>query len=311
MPDSALQRKADAFVGKFQTAFLRALRQGQRLAPARQVKTYLDAGNSYAAELIGARGIQKVDEVLKELLPDLVMNLLVAAGNVAGAELPLPPIEEPVARIMKSAPARGRATMRFDKTNPDAIAWAQRFASDLIRDITAESRDAINHVIAQRLASGASTAETARAVQMSVGLTEPHAAAVAHLGEKLAAAQGKVVKAGALQFRVPMNGMTAKQIDAAMTRYADRLTKARARNIARTSTRKAASEGQRQAWRQARGKGLLTGREKRMWIASANACPICRKLDGETATLEGRFPGGYDTPPAHGSCTCTQSLSYD
>lgn len=308
---SAVQRKSDAFVGRYRGVFLRALRTGQRHVSVARVKEALDAKDTELAERVAVVGLRAIEVELNEVLPGLIMSLLAAAGNVAGAELPLPPIEEPVSTVLRSAPGVGQPAIRFDKTNPDAIDWAERYASGLVRDITAESRDAINHVIAKRLASGASTQQAAKAVQMSVGLTEPHAAALLNLNAKLLNSPGKVVKAGALQFRVPVNGMTRKQLDAALSRYAERLTKVRAANIARTATRTASSEGQRQMWRQARGKGLLTGAERRQWIAGAKACKICSAMDGETASLEGTFSGGIPYPPAHGSCTCTQSLTYD
>lgn len=311
--ESAVQRKSDSFIGRFENLTRSALKQGQNTANVKKIRRALDDKDSYAAELAAVEGLIKVEEVFKETLPTLVLSLMAAAGNAAGSELPLPPIEQPVATVMKSAPGVGRPAMRFDKSNPDAVTWAAHYAADLVRDITDESRDAINHVIAQRIASGASTQATARMVKMSVGMTQPHAKAVTNLADKLLAetSRGKLIKAGSLQFRVPKTGMTPAQLEKALTRYSERLTRVRSLNIARTATRTSSSEGQRQAWSQARQKGLLTGTEKRMWIASAGSCPICRGLDGETATLDGRFTGGVRNPPAHPGCTCTQSLTYD
>lgn len=288
---------------------MRALTSGQRAVSLTKLQSALDSKNSYAAEVEAARGLRKVDDVLRESLETLVGQVMAVAGNATGSELPLPPVES--GGGVTSMRTRLQPPTRFDKTNPDAVEWAANYASDSIRDITAESRAAINRVIAQRLASGASTRNVAKVIQMSVGLTERHAAAVLNLADRLANSPGKVVKAGTLVFRVPPTGLTDKKIQEALAKYATRLTKVRAQNIARTATRTASSEGQRQMWRQAREKGLLTGQEKRQWIASSNSCPMCAALDGETATLEGRFPGGFAHPPAHGSCTCTQALTYD
>lgn len=307
MAANELQRKSDSYIPRCRNVFLKAFREGRKKVSAKRIKSALDSKNSYLAELEAVSGVNKVEEMLRESLPELIKAVLVAAGNIAGSELPTPP-EGVGPSVMGSRPIQ--SPVRFNKTNPDAVAWAQNYASDLIRDVTAESRDAINRVIAARLASGASTTETAKIIQMSVGLTEPFSAAVANLNERLVASSGQTVKAGALRFRVPVTGMTRTQLDAALTRYADRLTKIRARNIARTATRTASNEGQRQMWRQARNKGLLSGAERRQWIASRGACTICAALDGETATLEGTFPGGIAHPPAHGSCECTQSLTY-
>ncbi len=86
----------------------------------------------------------------------------------------------------------------------------------------------------------------------------------------------------------------------------------RAELIARNEVMRAASEGQRMAWAEATDEGLLTGDEKRTWIAvgDGKVCPICEDLDGATADLDGEYPGeGGDGPPAHVSCRCTEGLS--
>lgn len=85
----------------------------------------------------------------------------------------------------------------------------------------------------------------------------------------------------------------------------------RAVRIARNETMTAANEGQRQAWDQAVEEGLLTGDERRVWIATDDSlvCPICDALDGEVADLDGEYPGdGGDGPPAHPLCRCTEGI---
>lgn len=85
----------------------------------------------------------------------------------------------------------------------------------------------------------------------------------------------------------------------------------RADLIARHETMLAASEGQRQAWDQAVEDGLLTGGERRTWIVTDDErlCPICSELDGAVADLDGEYPGGFDGPPAHVQCRCTEGLA--
>lgn len=44
----------------------------------------------------------------------------------------------------------------------------------------------------------------------------------------------------------------------------------------------------------------------RKWDAAADnvTCPICKGLDGKTAPIGGKFPGGYDSPPIHPHDRC-------
>lgn len=87
----------------------------------------------------------------------------------------------------------------------------------------------------------------------------------------------------------------------------------RARIIAHHETLTAASQGQRASWDQAVEKKLLTGEERRKWIATeGSACPICEALDGETAPLQGEYEkDGGDGPPQHVGCRCTEELQLE
>ena len=84
---------------------------------------------------------------------------------------------------------------------------------------------------------------------------------------------------------------------------------ARAQTIARTEAMSAANEGQRQSWAQAQDAGLLPKNARRTWIAAEGPCPECEDLDGETANLDGEYPGGGgEGPPLHPNCRCTEGL---
>lgn len=83
----------------------------------------------------------------------------------------------------------------------------------------------------------------------------------------------------------------------------------RAQVIARTESMTAANEGNRQGWDQAVNEGLLTGDERRVWIATSDACPQCDELDGEETSLDGSYSGdGEDGPPLHPNCRCTEGI---
>jgi SPP1 gp7 family putative phage head morphogenesis protein len=101
-------------------------------------------------------------------------------------------------------------------------------------------------------------------------------------------------------------------IDAAYSDIEDAVgDEARAELIARTEIMTAANEGQREAWDQAIEAGLLTGNEKKEWIATgdANVCPQCDELDGTVVGLDEEYPNdGGDGPPAHPDCRCTEGI---
>ncbi len=80
--------------------------------------------------------------------------------------------------------------------------------------------------------------------------------------------------------------------------------------IARTEIMTAVHVGQRQSWQDAVDEGILSGKERREWIAVEGACDECGFLDGTTASLDGEYddPGG-DGPPLHPNCRCSESIS--
>lgn len=89
---------------------------------------------------------------------------------------------------------------------------------------------------------------------------------------------------------------------------------ARAETIARTETMTASNQGQQALWDQAVDEGLLTGKERQVWIVTPDdrLCPICEPLDGQEADFGETFDtelGKVDGPPAHPRCRCTIGLS--
>lgn len=83
----------------------------------------------------------------------------------------------------------------------------------------------------------------------------------------------------------------------------------RAELIARTEIMDAANEGLAQSWAQATEAGLLSGNEKKVWIATSGACEDCDSVDGEEVPMDDDFSIG-DDPPAHPNCRCTMGLAF-
>jgi hypothetical protein len=306
MADSPLLRIADKWVGRYKTLVQKALTSGQRAVSISRIRAAVDAKNTVAVEQATAAGLNEIDMILRENMPAMVLNLLAAAGNVAGREL----LPLPLTSLKAVTKARISKPLRFDKKNPEAIRWAERHAARLITEIGEEARQAVRHVVVAGLSEGIAPVMQAQMIRASVGLTERYATAVVNFERRLRESPGRLVRAGNLTFRVPQSGMTAQARNQAVAKYADRLTRSRALNIARTETITASNEGQQQLWRQARAKGLLDADVRREWIASGKACEICAGLDGKNARLEESFSGSIFSPPAHPSCRCTVGLIY-
>lgn len=183
----------------------------------------------------------------------------------------------------------GYTAMSFDTANPAAIEWAEQHAAKLVTDVTNQARQAIRTVITDGIEQGVTPRDSAKLIRSSIGLTERDAGAVMKR-------RAELIKSG-----VKSDVATAKA-----QKYADKLTRSRAQTIARTETMRASNEGQAQLWAQARDKGLLTGKEQKVWLVS-DPCPICAALDGERVGLNEEFSIGSD-PPAHPNCRCTIGL---
>jgi hypothetical protein len=203
--------------------------------------------------------------------------------------------------------ARVSRRFRFDKKQPQAIQWSRQYAAQFVTNLSNRARNSVRIAITRGFSEGLSVRHTARVIKDAVGLSNPQINAVINLRTKLIDSTGGKVKAGSKSIKVPAGGLNVAQIEGELKRYAERLTKQRALDIAITETMRVANEGQRQTWIQAIAKGELSGREKRVWI-TADPCPICAALEGATADIFGAFPGGLEGPPAHTKCQCTQGL---
>jgi len=112
-------------------------------------------------------------------------------------------------------------------------------------------------------------------------------------------------------------GVTSRNVDKQVNKYATRLHNDRASNIARTETIRASNDGQDAAWRGARAQGLLDANAQKEWIAADDErlCPTCGALNGEKTAWDGAFalPGELTTishPPAHPRCRCSVTLVF-
>jgi len=202
--------------------------------------------------------------------------------------------------VMQTGERTGRQFgLRFDMTNPRAITAIDNLAATLIHDITLESREAIRAVLRAGFNEGVTVPDMARRIRGSVGLNARSALAV----ENFRAAQLD-------------QGIDPEVVDERADRYAQRLLRQRATNIARTETMAASNLGQQAVWQEAQHEGLI-GAATRIWITTPDdrLCEICEPMDGQVRGLNEPFITGegfsVDLPPAHPQCRCAVGLNVE
>lgn len=245
---------------------------------------------SVTVDMIWQRRIDEAIQRMREELNPTVSTLAHVFGNA----------EERATHELGA-----RIGARFDIINPLAVEAAWDKSSLLIRQITEETRRAIQRVTATAIVEGIPPREAARIIKPMIGLTSRQAQAVMNYRGMLLGA-----------------GMPIEKVVQLSARYADRKLSERATTIARTEGIRAANDGQQSAWEQAASQGLIdTGRTRRVWIAAEDerVCPICGALDETDAAMTGYFGLKLKrrvagtvvfSPPAHPRCRCTMVLRF-
>lgn len=248
------------------------------------------------------KGLTAMTRQLEATIESPILGCLRAGASVAASALPRGSGVK-VARV-----AAPKITFRFDRTNPQAVAWAKQHAADLVTDVTGETRKAIRKVIARAFTENMPPRESARLLRKIVGLTETQEESLDKLRRALRENPGKIVRMGERKFKAPTTRTGIRDI---IERQSDRMIRNRSILIARTETISASNQGQTQLWQQAVAEGVLPRTAKRVWIVTPDErlCPICEGLDGKTSSLNGSFENKFDNPPAHPGCRCTTGLA--
>lgn len=189
----------------------------------------------------------------------------------------------------------------FDLSNPAAEQWMRQSGAAFVTDLSDAARRMIREVIASGLQNGLTADEMARIIRLGIGLTDRQQNAVIAYRNDLIAA-----------------GRSAEAVERLTARYAQQLVNYRARLIARHETILASNQGQRQAWDQAKQRGLIQPeRTRKVWDTAEDerTCPRCEPMDGQEVAFEGEpFVTGdgdtVDAPPAHVSCRCAVGLKF-
>lgn len=263
---------------KIRTAILRAVAHIRDETVRRDVIEALDRGDVQAA--VDAIRFDEGERLLRSVIPADLRGAYELAGARAATTL---------SRSL-------RAVARFDLTNPASVEYARTRSADMIREFGRSSRDAVRGLIERAFEEGIPPRRLApMLIDSGIGLTDRYAKAVDRYRREL-----------------QLSDREQGQVDRMTQRYADRLLKIRAENIARTETLAAENEGQRELWNQAAADGLLDPTTtRRRWIVTEDdrLCPLCEPLDGETVPLLGGvYSGGVSGPPLHPQCRCAEVI---
>lgn len=181
----------------------------------------------------------------------------------------------------------------FDRSRPEAAAWARKEAAQLVTAVLEDQRTVIRGYIATSLDQGIAPRQVARGLRNVVGLTDAQAGWVENHYTR---ALDSALQRGLSPARA------AEQAQRSTDRYHDRVFRYRTETIARTEIMRATHEGRREAWDQGIEGGWISTTWQKEWSAESGACNICAPMDGVIVGIQGSFSIG--DPPAHPNCRC-------
>jgi hypothetical protein len=190
----------------------------------------------------------------------------------------------------------GRVNVDMKAVDALSVKYAQSQGSKLIRSITETQRATVRAVMGQALDGQFTGDKAARLIRDTVGLHPAWAQAVVNQRER--------VLANALKEGKPLDKATA-YADKQSERYAAKLLRRRADNIARTEILTSENLGRFATWADAIGNGYGRPDDVKEWDAELNeCCESCRALHGEQVQWDHAFSNGKMMPPAHPGCRC-------
>lgn len=270
-----LQRALDRLEPTLRREVQRAITRLQRKVTLQRLLAIVETGDAFAVRAL----LSSLSDDLRATTP--TMRQAFALGAKAGAA---------------ALPATSVA-FTLDLTNPLATQAAEQAAASLVTAVTEETRRAIRAIVARAFRDRIAGRDIAVLIRPLIGLTERQALAVVNRRAALLA-----------------RGISSSRVQADLERYAARLIRQRATLIARTELATAATDGQREAWRQAQASGLLGRDMVKRWIVTPDdrLCPVCEPLDGQTRGLNEPFVvskgAAVQGPPAHPQCRCALGL---
>lgn len=247
---------------------------------------------------------------------------------LAGAHAELELLER--VRVQKAAGTIG-AAMSLNLINAETVAFLTTYTFNLIRQISSDSRFAIQDIVLEAFRHGGHPYEQARDIRRMIGLTRSQARAVANFRRMLEGDPQAMGEALTRQLRDRRFDPTIlrsirtgtrlkrEQVDKMVDAYYWRYLNYRAKMIARTESLRASNMGQRALWQQAMDQDFLQPeRTRRQWILTGDdrLCEFClsiRNMNPKGVRLDEPFlspDGPVDGPPVHPHCRCTTGLRF-
>lgn len=259
---------------------------------------------------IAAQNLARVVELLNlrdfSLDPAELGDILAAAARRTG-EASFDRLRDAAASRGAAAMPQGFINMSFTLIDQNVVRYAERRAAELVVEITETMRQTIREHIVTAVRDGITPQQTARNLARIIPLHTRYARAVVRREGVL---YDQFVKAGMSPKRAATRA--AQQAD----RYAAKLTRARARTIARTEIMTASNYGQLEGYRNAMESGLITNAATgkymvtKEWITATDerVCPVCGPLHEKQVDWAEPFPNGVMIPPAHPNCRCSYNV---
>jgi len=297
-----------------------AAAKSRRRGPIAKVSRKERQANRELREALAAKFEREYLEIIERGRFDVTEELLgrILTGTVLGVpEEGLASIQADIATALsnqfrEAIDGGARLGLRFSGApsidiDPSLITdIAERFirgqGGQRIVGINAETRKAVNQIVADSLTQGFSPTQAARDIGQKVGLTRQQAKALARFEERITAQR-----------------IVSEQADTALAReaiaedvenYRNRLLRQRGRNIAENETQVAIQHGERGFWEQAAASNQVdTSLLYKTWftVLDDRVCPICEPLHGVTIRFNDSFSSrGFVglSPPGHVSCRC-------
>lgn len=273
--------------------------------------------------------VNRLPEMLAPL-KDVIMDAVRGGGEIAAAELAgatrldQKRLAMAIKQVRPDLP-KLELGIKFDILDPNALRYVQEYSGRLIVEVSQQTQHGIRALIESEFTEGISPQQQARRIRDRIGLTTQQERFAQNYERTLrSAVSGEVNPAtgnpwtvGDVNERYTLSpirgagGLVEARVDSAVATYRQRLLNMRADTIARTETLEAAHAGQEEHWRQLQSRGAIPPNAEREWKTRLDelTCPICAGLNGERAKIGGTYPGGFNRPPAHPNCRCTEALT--